>query len=228
MAAVEIETCYLKDILSTLPELPPHNWRISGLECYDDCGWDGCEKWAESDLFLTDEELKHDIDLRNMQIIWGVFSAIPVVYSWEEVDSYPLPEAQTSYYMSSRIAPRHPQAILELAVNDGMFTIVSAHDPALLQPLYELPYKIVDLETENQRLNALLRRIQDTLRTIVPDVTPEIANAVQWNVYHSLFHGKDRVVHDKKLRFAVMWEYEKQRQPGAKRRCTFWDPYSQA
>ena len=77
MPCVFLETSHFKEILASLPELPPHNWLITDLDCCDYCGWDGCEKWAERELFLTDEELLHDINLRNMQMIWGVFSAIP-------------------------------------------------------------------------------------------------------------------------------------------------------
>lgn len=68
MPSIYIETCFLKDILAAIPELPPHNWLITDLECYDNSGWDGCEKWAKTELFLTDEELRRDINLRNMQM----------------------------------------------------------------------------------------------------------------------------------------------------------------
>ena len=55
MPCVYVETSQLKDILAALPESPPHNWLITDLECDDNSGWDGCEKWAEQELFLTDE-----------------------------------------------------------------------------------------------------------------------------------------------------------------------------
>lgn len=90
MPCVYVETSRFKDILAFLPELPPHNWLITDLECYDSCGWDGCEKWAERELFLTYEELRQDINLRDMQIIWGVFSTIPAEYTKEDIYRYPL------------------------------------------------------------------------------------------------------------------------------------------
>ena len=43
MPCISIETCYIEDILSALPELPPHNWLITDLECYEHSGWDDCE-----------------------------------------------------------------------------------------------------------------------------------------------------------------------------------------
>ena len=226
MPCIYIETSRLKDILSALPELPPHNWLITALECYDYCGWDGCEKWAKQELFLTDEELRRDINLRNMQIIWGVFSAIPSEYVKEDICKYPLPEAETPYYMSSRIVPRHPLAVLKLYVDDGCFTFVSAHDSVLLEPLYQLSYTVRDEEASNKIMNAQLRRIQDILRREVPDVSPEVANEVQWKVWHTLFKNSDCVVDDAKLHTAVMKGYYTRLLP-VEHYGAYWDPYIQ-
>lgn len=77
MPCVYIETSHFKDILAALPELPSHNWLITDLEYFDHCGWDGCEKWAEKGLFLTDKELRRDVNLRNMQIIGVCFQQYP-------------------------------------------------------------------------------------------------------------------------------------------------------
>lgn len=178
MPCVYVETSRFKEILAALPKLPSHNWLITGLECYDHCGWDGCEKWAEQRLFLTDEELRHDVNLRNMQIIWGVFSAIPAEFTKEDIFKYPLPESENPRYMSSRIVPQHPLAFLELYADDGCFTLISSHDASLLEPLYRLPYRIRNEEADNKVMNAQLRRIQDALSKEVPAVSPEVANEV--------------------------------------------------
>ena len=227
MPCVFVDTNRFKDILAALPELPPHNWLITDLDCFDYCGWDGCEKWAERELFLTDEEFLHDINLRNMQMIWGVFSAIPAEYTKEEIYKYPLPESENPRYMANRIVPQHPLAIVELYADDGCFTFVSSHDASLLEPLYQLPCKVYDEEADNRIMNAQLRRIQDTLRKEVPDVSPEIANEVQWKVWHALFKDKADDVDDAKLRTAVMTEYHRQLLPGRNYRTTYWDPYTQ-
>ena len=124
MPCVYIETGVFKEILAALPELPPHNWLITDLDCFDYCGWEGCEKWAKQNLFLTDEELRRDINLRNMQMIWGVFSAIPAKYTKEDIYQYPLPESMTPHYLSNKIVPQHPLAFLELYADDGSFTYV--------------------------------------------------------------------------------------------------------
>ncbi len=227
MPCVYVETCRLKDILAALPELPPHNWLITDLVCYDTTGWDGCEKWDQSELFLTDEELRRDVNLRNMKIIWGVFSAIPTEYTKEEIYGHPLPESENPYYMSSRIVPQHPLAVLELYADDGWFTLVSSHDSTLLEPLYNLPYKTRNEESDNQKTNAQLRRIQDMLRKEIPDVSAEVANEVQWKGWHSLFNSNARPVKDQTLRTAVMKEYQLQIQPGHRYKSTLWDPYTQ-
>ncbi|MBQ8359974.1 MAG: hypothetical protein IJX37_08765 [Oscillospiraceae bacterium] len=227
MPCIYVETCRLKDILAALPELPPHNWLITDLECYDTAGWDGCEKWNQSELFLTDEELRRDVNLRNMQIIWGVFSAIPAEYTQEDIYGYSLPESENPYYMSNRIVPQHSLAILELYVDDGWFTFVSSHSSTLLEPLYNLPYKTRDEEADNQKMNAQLRRIQNALRKEIPDVSPEVANEVQWKVWHTLFKCSNRSVEDRKLLATIMNEYHLQIQPGHSYTTTFWDPYAQ-
>lgn len=227
MPCVYVETSRFKEILVALPELPPHNWLITDLDCYDYHGWDGCEKWEESELFLTDEEFRRDINLRNMQILWGVFSAIPVEYTKEDIYKYSLPESENPRYLSNHIVPQHPLAILELYADDGWFTYVSSRDASLLEPLYQLPYKVRDEEADNKVTNAQLRRIQDSLRKEVPDISPEIANEVQWKVWWALFKDKPDDVDDTVLHTAVMKEYQKQLLPGKKYRTTYWDPYIQ-
>lgn len=227
MPCVYVETSQFKDILAALPELPPHNWLITDLDCFDYCGWDGCEKWAERKLFLTDEELRRDVDLRNMQMIWGVFSAIPAEYSNDDICKYPLPELEDPRYMGNRIVPQHPLAFLELYAEDGHFTYVSSYDASVLEPLYQLPYNMRDEESDNKVMNAQLRRIQDVLRKEVPDVSPEVANEVQWKVWHTLFKGNDSIVDDAKLYSTVMTEYHIQVLPRHNYRTTYWDPYTQ-
>lgn len=129
--------------------------------------------------------------------------------------------------MSSRIVPQHPLAFLELYADDGCFTLISSHDASLLEPLYRLSSKVHDEEADNKVMNAQLRCIQDTLREEVPDVSPEVANEVQWKIWHALFKGCDSVVDGAKLYAAVMKEYHIQALPGRNYRTTYCDPYTQ-
>ncbi len=227
MACVSVDTCQFRGILAALPELPPHNWLITDLECYDSSGWDGCEKWAQRELFLTDEALRRDVALRDMQFIWGVFPAIPAEYSQAEIRRYPLPESETPRYMADRILPQHPLAILELYAEDGGLTLVSAREDSLLEPLYRLPCNVRDKETDNRVMNLQLRRIQDVLRQAVPEVSPQIANAVQWRVWWALFRKKAGNVSGKALHAAVMAEYHAQRLSPSRFPAAYWDPYGQ-
>lgn len=111
--------------------------------------------------------------------------------------------------------------------DDGWFTFVSAHNASLLEPLYRLPYKVRNEEDSNKVMNAQLRRIQDTPCKEVPDVSPKVANEVQWTVWHALFKDNDSIVDDAKLYSAVMKEYHMQLLPGRNYRTTYWDPYKQ-
>ncbi len=223
MPCVRLHTCYLKEILHSLPELPPCNWLISGLDCYDYCGWEGCEKWAAEDLFLSDAQFRHDVDLRDMQFIWGVFSAIPADLSKEEIDRYPLPETEVSCYMSNHISPQHPLALLEFYLEDGGSVYVSSKKRSLLEPLYTLPYEPEDQEAGNRSMNAKLRRIQDILRQEVPGVSMELANAVQWQVYRNC----NDFMSDTELKRSVMHAYHIKRLSGKPKWQTIWDPYLQ-
>ncbi len=226
MPCISLKTCHLKDILEVL-EFPPCNWLITGLECYDYCGWEGCEKWAEGQLFLTDAQLRRDIHLRDMQFIWGVFSAIPVSIPKDEIEQYPLPETEVPYYMRNHIVPQHPLAILEFYLDDGCFVFVSSRDDNLLKPLYHLPYDPVDEEDSNRKRNAQLRQIQNCLRRSAPDVTAEVANEVQWRVWHKLFRGNDAVIDEAVLSPVVMEIYRKFVCTPIPYPSAMWDPYLQ-
>ena len=75
-------------------------------------------------------------------------------------------------------------------------------------------------------MNAQLRRIQDVLRKEAPDVSPEVANKVQWKVWHSLFKDSDYVVDDAQLRSDVMKGYYTRLRLG-QHYGAYWDPYKQ-
>ena len=76
-------------------------------------------------------------------------------------------------------------------------------------------------------MNAQLRRIQDVLRQAVPEVSPQIADAVQWRVWWALFREKTGNVSDWFLRQAVMAEYRAQVCAPSRFPSVYWDPYAQ-
>ena len=227
MAAILLEKCTaLKEVLEVTPKLPPHNWLVSALECCDYCDWEGSEKWAQDTLFLTDEELRHDVELRKMQIIWGAFSALPGDITEETAYSYELPYLDgNSDFMREYIVPRHPLAYLEVSVIDSSYTVISAKDATLLEPFYALPYRIRDMGRENQRLNADLRRIQTLLRTVAPTVSAQLANEVQWICWRKRFRESEKPVEDGELLVSIREVLSQVSVPGYKYRYSFWDPF---
>ena len=230
MSALFIDSCsQLKSILEKSEFLSPHNWLISNLECYDTTGWEGCEKWEKQSLILTDEELKNDIYLRDMQFIWGVFSAIPKDYSRQDIEKYSFPELENPNYMANHINPQHPLAFLEISVWDGSYTYICAHDENLLKPFKDVPYKIIDAEEDNKTMNRNLCRIQDILRNMIPDVSEIIANDIQWECWHTLFPEKKRKeeISDEKIKMVIKAVYKKVSAEGYRFRYTYWNPNTQ-
>ena len=229
MPALFIDSCsQIKTILEASEFLPSHNWLISYLECYDTSGWDGSEKWENTSLILTDEELKKDVYLRDMQFIWGVFSAIPKEYAVEDIDLSELPTLENSNYMANYIVPQHPLAFLEISVWDGSYTFICSRDENLLEPFYTLPYKVIDAEADNKITNKELCRIQDILRSIVPDVSDVIANEIQWKCWHSLLRDRKSEVSDNKLEDEIRKVYKEVSNSSYRFwRCSIWNPYDQ-
>ena len=230
MPALFIDSCsQLKAILEKSDSLPPHNWLISYLECYDTIGWEGCEKWEKQSFILTDEELKKDIYLRDMQFIWGVFSAIPEKYSSHDIEKYALPELENPNYMANHISPQHPLAFLEISVWDGCYTYICAHDENLLKPFKDVPYRVIDAEEDNKTMNRELCRIQDILRNMVPNVSEVVANDVQWECWHTLFREKagKSEISDEKIERTIKKAYGKISTEGYRFRYNYWNPYSQ-
>lgn len=135
---------------------------------------------------------------------------------------------ENPYYMSSIIIPQHPLAFLEILVFDGCYTIVSSKDEKIIEPLYLMQGDVHDEEASNQRMNAELRRIQDMLHSMVPDVPPEIANEIQWKCWHALFREKIGNVLDSKLKYEIEKGYEYIKKSTYKCNTTFWDPYIQS
>ena len=187
MPATKIHSCsHVKATLDLYTDLPPHNWLLSNIECYQS------EAFSESIYFLTDEELRSGINECDPQFIWGCFCAVPEKFSKEEIMSYDLPELESTYYLRDDLTPQHPLAFLEISVMDSSYTLVLSRDRELLGRLYSLSYGISDEEKSNRQLNRQLRRIRTIINELWPDESPEVCNELQWNCWHDLFRGKDQ------------------------------------
>lgn len=217
MAGVLIERGgYLKEILHLLrAETWDCNWLLTGLECYDHCGWPGCEKWAERTLFLSNRELLHDIDLRDMQFVWGILWAVPSHFSQAEVLAV-MPEIDAyweSFFEAEILLPAHPLAFLEIACEDSTTVTVVAPEPETLTPLYTLPEWTEDAEQQNRRFNAMCSQVN---RLAEERENGQIDMQARRNVYYHLWrslyhHQPDREIRAAEVEaaFMTLWKGEK-------------------
>ena len=147
---------YLREILQLLrADSWDCQWLVTELECYQTWGWEGCEKWAREPLLLTNRELLGDLEARDLQFVWGIFSAIPARYSQREILSCPLPafqdEAGNWAHGKGELLPQHPLAFLELLSEDSTSITAVAREAAILKPLETLPCWTEDAEAQNRR-----------------------------------------------------------------------------
>lgn len=213
MAGIWIEgRSTLKDVFALLgAEDWDCDWLITDLDCYDYEGWEGCEKWADERLFLTNRQLLHDIELRDMQLIWGIFSALPAGCTEAEalaagLPSFKLNERGESPFLSDVLLPQNALAFLEISVEDSSSTTVVSADPELLKPPYGLPEWTEDAEKKNRRFHQM--------RATAEALTGELGWGgmdafTRRNLYYLLwrtlyYHRPDRPVREEDVRAAYL------------------------
>ena len=161
MAGILIERGgYLREILRLLGASAWNCWwLVTGLECYQAQRWPGCEKWNQETPLISNEDLLRDIEARDLQFVWGIFSAIPARYTREEILSHPLPdfvdENGRSRCLREHLLPQHPLAFLEIFSEDSSTITVITPQGELLRPLYGLDCWTEDAEAQNRRFLAL-------------------------------------------------------------------------
>ena len=196
MAGILIERGgFLREILRLLGAKDwDCQWLITGLECYDTCGWPGAEKWGQKTLLLSNEAFLHDVEERDMQFVWGLFSAIPSRYSQEEILAHPLPdfwEAGDRSCLRVPLLPLHPQAFLEILSEDSTSITVSARSPEVLQPLYTLDCWTEDGEEQNRRFLAMEAAIQDFVAARgYGKMNDHTRRNLNYHVWRSLYHHR--------------------------------------
>ena len=212
MAGVLIENGgYLREILRLLgAERWDCNWLITELECYDYCGWVGCEKWAEETLFLSNREFLHDVELRNMQFVWGILSAVPASYKKEQVMSSPLPaitgdENGESCYLADTLCPQHPLSFLEIMCEDSTSVTVIARDMVPLRPLFRLSERTEDAEKNNRRWHEAMEKGRALPQKVRNDRIAEI----WWSLYR---HQPDRPIREDDIRTEVLRILEREKE----------------
>ena len=197
MAGVLIErNGYLREILRLLGARDwDCQWLITGLECYATCGWEGAEKWGQETLLLSNQVFLHDVEERDMQFVWGLFSAIPSGYSREEIFSHPLPdfweEDGRSVCLRVPLLPLHPLAFLEILSEDSSTITVSARSPEVLQPLYGLDCWTEDGEEQNRRFLAMEAAVKDFVaRRGYGSMRDHTRRNLYYHVWHDLYHHR--------------------------------------
>ncbi len=218
MAGIWIEgRSTLREVFSLLgAESWDCNWLMTDLECYDYEGWEGCEKWAERRLFLTNRQLLHDVELRDMQFIWGIFSALPCGRAEAEalgLPSFRLNERGESPFLSDVLLPQHPLAFLEISVEDSSSTTAVSADAALLRPLYGLPEWTEDAEKKNRsfhQMRALAEALKEELGWGGMDAfARRNLYGLLWRALY--YHRPDRPVREEDVRAAYLelWKERK-------------------
>lgn len=178
------------------------NWLITDLECYDYCGWEGCEKWSRDQLFLSNQVLLHDVELRDMQFVWGILSAIPARYSKEQVLSEQLPSFESNRGESRVLLPQHPLAFLEISSEDSSSVTVIAKDAKILQPLYQLPEWTQDAERQNQQFCQMQRIVDQLINELgYGGMNEWMQTNLLFHLWHCLYHHQpEKTVQEKEIR----------------------------
>ena len=112
----------------------PYLWLISDIEAYPRKS-ELCELLDQNDyLLLETSQLVQMLEIDDFQWVWGVFSAIPVVYGKKEIMQFDLPyvrDVQAGMYNPYTDQPKlqHPYAVLELyAVDSSYLFMVTDND----------------------------------------------------------------------------------------------------
>lgn len=104
-----------------------YNWLITDIEAYPQKGLGEIDDELYSYLnendyvFISNSDLLDILEKNDFQWIWGVFSAIPVNYSKEEVLKYDLPFAEdnSDIYLDNNFVIQHPLAEIEIVAFDS-------------------------------------------------------------------------------------------------------------
>ena len=104
-----------------------YNWLITDIEAYPQKGLGEIDDELYSYLnekdyvFISNSDLLDILEKNDFQWIWGVFSAIPVNYSKEEVLNYDLPFAEdnSDIYLDNNFVIQHPLAEIEIVAFDS-------------------------------------------------------------------------------------------------------------
>ena len=129
-------TMMLKVINSIGGKTLNHNWLITDIEAYPQKGVGEIDDELYSYLnekdyvFISNSDLLDMLEENDFQWVWGVFSAIPNIYSLDDVLKYELPYAEDNrdIYLDNNFIIQHPLAEIEIVAFDSSGMHIVAKD----------------------------------------------------------------------------------------------------
>lgn len=107
-----------------------YNWLITEIETNTG------DYFYDNYIIMSNDELLNKLENKNIQWIWGVFSAIPKKYSKEEILNYKLPSVENIDKVE--IKPQHPFADIEIIAYDSTFVQIISKDDEIAASFHKL------------------------------------------------------------------------------------------
>ncbi len=107
-----------------------YNWLITEIETNTG------DYFYDNYIILSNDELLNKLETKQIQWIWGVFSAIPKKYSKEEILNYNLPDTENIDKVV--IKPQHPFADIEIIAYDSTFVQIISKDDEIADAFHNL------------------------------------------------------------------------------------------
>lgn len=128
------EDDYYTDILKVVNAIGGrslnYNWLITEIETNTG------DYFYEEYVILSNDELLDNLENKEIQWIWGTFSAIPKKYKQEEILKYNLPGVENIDKKEIKI--QHPLAEIEIIAYDSTFVQLIAKDKTIAEKFKKL------------------------------------------------------------------------------------------
>lgn len=128
------EEDYYTDILKVVNAIGGrslnYNWLITEIETSTG------DYFYEEYVILSNDELLDNLENKEIQWIWGTFSAIPKKYKQEEILKYNLPGVENIDKKEIKI--QHPLAEIEIIAYDSTFVQLIAKDKTIAEKFKKL------------------------------------------------------------------------------------------
>ena len=128
------EDDYYTDILKVVNAIGGrslnYNWLITEIETSTG------DYFNDEYVIVSNDELLDNLENKEIQWIWGTFSAIPKKYKQEEILKYNLPGVENIDKKEIKI--QHPLAEIEIIAYDSTFVQLIAKDKTIAEKLKKL------------------------------------------------------------------------------------------